>query len=181
MGYVYCFANDSMPELVKIGMTERTPEERLNEANASDTWRPPTPYHIVVSKKVNDPKKKEKVLHEILKEYRVHPNREFFRVSTEKIFPLFELMDGEYPKTKQEINISVFEIFTSTHIGKKSDGRIRETELYDTFSDWHKIYHGKNIPTRKEIIEYVTMKYSETPDVVKSLNSWKGLTLDDFI
>ena len=99
MGYVYCFANDSMPGLFKIGMTERTPEERLGEANASDTWRPP--YNIVISKKVNDPMKKEK----ILKEYRVKLNREFFRVSIEKIIPLFDLMDGEYPK--KETNNSV--------------------------------------------------------------------------
>ena len=39
MGYVYCFRNDSMQGILKIGMTERTPIERLNEANTADTWR----------------------------------------------------------------------------------------------------------------------------------------------
>ena len=39
-------SNQSMPGILKVGMTERTPETRLNEANASDTWRPPTPYII---------------------------------------------------------------------------------------------------------------------------------------
>jgi hypothetical protein len=196
MGYVYCFANDSMPGLLKIGMTERTPEERLDEANASDTWRPPTPYNIVISKKVNEPRKKEKILHEILKEYRVKLNREFFRVSVEKIFPLFDLMDGEYPNketnnsvifelkdikypnTKQEVNISViFEQFTSKYIDIKSDSKIREYELYEVFSDWYRLMHGKKIPKVKELFDYIKMKYSETPNVVKYLNSWNGLTI----
>jgi len=39
-GYIYCFSNPSMPGILKVGMTERTPVTRLGEANASDTWRP---------------------------------------------------------------------------------------------------------------------------------------------
>ena len=66
MGYVYCFENDCMQGILKIGMTERTTEERLREANSSDTFKPPTLYTIVCSVKVNNPKKKEKILHEIL-------------------------------------------------------------------------------------------------------------------
>jgi len=54
-GYVYCFANPSMPGILKVGATERTPEDRLREANAADTWRPPTPYRIEFAKKVADP------------------------------------------------------------------------------------------------------------------------------
>ena len=62
MGYVYCFANDSMPGILKIGMTERSPEECLSEANTADTWKPPSPYYIVCSKKVNNPKKKKRFM-----------------------------------------------------------------------------------------------------------------------
>ena len=58
-GYIYCFSNQSMPGILKIGMTERTPEIRLNEANRSDTWRPPTLYKIEFAKKVLNPKQKE--------------------------------------------------------------------------------------------------------------------------
>ena len=57
-GYIYCFSNKSMPGILKVGMTERTPDVRLNESNNSDTWRPPTPYKIEFAKKVSNPKQK---------------------------------------------------------------------------------------------------------------------------
>ena len=59
MGYVYAFSNESMPGLFKIGMTERNPEERLAEANLSDTFKPPLPYVIEIQKKVNNCKESE--------------------------------------------------------------------------------------------------------------------------
>ena len=96
-GYLYCFSNESMPGILKIGMTERTPEIRLNEANSSDTWRPPTPYKIEFAKNVLNPKQKETTLHNLLSQYteRINPKREFFRVSLEEIKTFFELIDGD--------------------------------------------------------------------------------------
>jgi T5orf172 domain len=96
-GYIYCFSNPSMTGILKIGMTERTPEIRLSEANASDTWRPPTPYKIEFAKKIANAHGKEKTLHILLEQYtdRINPRREFFRVSPEEIRKFFDLMDGE--------------------------------------------------------------------------------------
>jgi hypothetical protein len=86
-----------MSGVLKIGMTERTPKIRLSEANASDTWRPPTPYKIEFAKKVSNPLEKEKTLHVLLEQYtdRINPRREFFRVSKEEVRSFFDLMDGE--------------------------------------------------------------------------------------
>ena len=96
-GYIYCFTNSSMPGILKVGMTERTPETRLGEANASDTWRPPTPYKIEFAKKVSNASGKEKTLHILLEQYteRIYPRREFFLVTPEEIRKFFDLMDGE--------------------------------------------------------------------------------------
>ena len=83
--------------ILKVGMTERTPDIRLNEANMSDTWRPPTKYKIEFAKKVLNPKQKETILHNLLSQYteRINPNREFFRVSPEEVKTFFDLIDGE--------------------------------------------------------------------------------------
>jgi len=96
-GYLYCFSNASMPGILKVGMTERTPEIRLGEANSSNTWKPPTPYKIEFAKKVSNPKQKEITLQTLLSQYteRINPRREFFRVSIEEVKTFFDLMDGE--------------------------------------------------------------------------------------
>ena len=96
-GFLYCMSNVSMPGLFKIGFTQRTPEERLRDANASDTFRPPTPYRIEFAKKVFNAKNKEKTLHRLLEQYTDRPNlrREFFKVSKEEVSAFFDLMDGE--------------------------------------------------------------------------------------
>ena len=96
-GYLYCFSNESMPGIHKVGYTYRTPKKRLIEANSSNTWKPPTPYKIEFAKKVLDSKSKEIGIHKILSQYteRINPNREFFRVSPEEVIALFDLIDGE--------------------------------------------------------------------------------------
>lgn len=103
-GYIYCFSNANMPNILKVGMTERTPDLRLNEANNSGTWTIPS-YKIVIAKKVLNPKQKELTLHMLLSQYteRIHSKREFFRVSEEEVKTFFDLIDGElWVKTPEE-------------------------------------------------------------------------------
>lgn len=97
-GYIYCMTNPSMPGMVKVGMTARTPEARLYEANSSDTWKPPTSYAIEFAKKVSNPKQKETTIHTLLSKYteRIHAKREFFRVSPDAVKMLFDLIDGDF-------------------------------------------------------------------------------------
>jgi hypothetical protein len=95
-GYIYCMSNPSMPGIVKIGMTSRSPKDRLNDANKHDTFKPPTPYYINFAKQVSNPKIKEGLIHELLSRYteRVNPQREFFRVTLAEVQKFFELVDG---------------------------------------------------------------------------------------
>ena len=172
MGYVYCFANDSMPGILKIGMTERSPEERLSEANTADTWRPPSPYYIVCSKKVNNPKEKED---------RLQTNREFFRISVDKVVLLFDLMSecSCRPESKKHIEPKRpdYEYFRQTYIRPSTSGKIRETELYEAFVEWYKTYHGKQLPKGRELFEYISKYYENDTSVSKKINSWYGLEL----
>jgi hypothetical protein len=113
-GWVYCISNENIRSakspnnvLLKIGMTERTPEERLAEANRSDTWRPPVNYKIEFAKKVKNAFQKEKTIHKLLEQYneRVNRSREFFDISVEKARLYFDLMDGEYLEPKEPENL----------------------------------------------------------------------------
>ena len=87
-----------MPGIVKVGMTERTPEARLHDANRSDTFKPPTPYVIEFAKHVVNPKEKEGFLHKLLEKYteRINLHREFFRIAPSDLRRFFDLMDGDY-------------------------------------------------------------------------------------
>lgn len=101
-GYIYCLSNPVYAGILKVGMTERTPEERAKELFTTGV---PSPFKIEFAKRVKDPKGKEKTLHTLLEQYteRVWPLREFFHVSPEEVRKFFDLMDGEmWAETRKE-------------------------------------------------------------------------------
>lgn len=75
-GYVYVLSNPSMPGLVKIGRTERDPNQR-----AVELWQTgvPTPFVVEGAFLVPDCAEAERRIHESCKAFRVHGSREFFR------------------------------------------------------------------------------------------------------
>jgi hypothetical protein len=88
-------STQAMTGVVKVGMTLRTPEIRLKEANAAFGIRPG--WRIDVAKKVSNVRQKEALLKRILAPHRV-PDisaREQFTVSVNTVAELFALMDGE--------------------------------------------------------------------------------------
>ena len=157
-GYLYCFSNKSMPDILKVGMTERTPEIRLSEANSSDTWRPPTQYKIELAKKVFKPKEKEITLHKLLSLYsdRINPKREFFKIPLEEVKIFFELIDGESWKKSQEED-------EETNILKYEFEESCEEEEEEC------IYDGKN-DNNKSIIPYLNEQDIETNNIQETLN-----------
>jgi hypothetical protein len=97
-GYLYCFSNDSLKNLYKIGMTTQSVEEKLKDENLRVLCS--SKFKIELSLKVNDVEKKEKILHQILEEYRSNSKKEFFEVSLEKIKLLFNLIKEEDIKSQ---------------------------------------------------------------------------------
>jgi hypothetical protein len=88
-GWVYAFYSRSMPGLVKIGMTTRSPEIRLAEANKGDTWRPPEKYRILCALRVKDAVEKEKEIHAAFARERIGA-REFFRLPHAVVLQYFK-------------------------------------------------------------------------------------------
>lgn len=78
-GYVYVLINPSLEGLVKIGKTQKNPEERAKELSSATGV--PTPFLIVYHKFFEDCDRAEIYVHTRLEGHRVSGNREFFRVS----------------------------------------------------------------------------------------------------
>lgn len=91
-GYIYCFSNPSMPDIMNVGMTYKTPEDILNEANAS-AHSPPTPFKIEFTKYVTDAQTKIQVLQTLLEQYTLRLRGDYFRVSLGEMGAFFDLMD----------------------------------------------------------------------------------------
>ena len=87
-GFVYVLVSSEKPNLVKIGMTERDPEERARELTASTGVS--MPYIVAYEARVENPLDAEKKVHSRLSEERVNPNREFFQVPLKKAIATIE-------------------------------------------------------------------------------------------
>jgi len=116
MGYVYAFSNASMPGIIKIGMTERSPEERLSEANMPDTFRPPTPYVIEMYKQIENYKETERKIHMIISDKRINPKREFFTITINDVKEIFDNLEETYTDSKIEYNTPTLETDAITKI-----------------------------------------------------------------
>ena len=101
---VYIFINQSMPDMVKIGITDNV-ERRVKELSGSTGV--PLPFECYYAVKVSeDAKKLEKKIHEGFDKQRVRREREFFYTSPENaksILELLEIMGGENVTPKDDI------------------------------------------------------------------------------
>jgi len=76
-GYIYVLVNSSFGDMLKIGKTSRSPEERAAELSGNSGM--PTEFIVAYSAQVSDCDEVEKLVHERLKEFRLNSGREFFR------------------------------------------------------------------------------------------------------
>lgn len=82
-GFLYILSNPSMPNIYKIGYTERSVKERVMELSSNTGV--PTPFAIEFSFLTENPKDLESDLHDEFEGYRVNGSREFFKVPLESI------------------------------------------------------------------------------------------------
>ena len=96
-GYIYCISNVSMPNIVNIGITWMTPEQKIADINGLPIlWRPPTPYKCEFAKRVLEAEHKKNAIYKVLSQSRITPKQRFFNVPIEDVRTLFDLMDGDY-------------------------------------------------------------------------------------
>jgi hypothetical protein len=86
-GYVYCLTNDYMPNICKIGYTNKTSHDRAHILSKNTSC--PDKFNVIFDIKVKDPQKYEKRIHKKLKKFRINKNREFFKCEPFKIIEYF--------------------------------------------------------------------------------------------
>jgi hypothetical protein len=87
-GYLYALTNPSLPGMVKIGSTRRSPDARAEELSRHSGV--PTPFVVKYSVSVSDCSAIELAVHRRLAAYRVSERREFFRIDVAQAVQVLE-------------------------------------------------------------------------------------------
>lgn len=101
MATVYILTNQSMPGLIKIGITERKVEERMRDLYSSSAV--PLPFECYFALEVKDAKLVEKKIHHGFDDYRINENREFFEIDPDKAKSILSLVDGVEVTPKTDV------------------------------------------------------------------------------
>lgn len=85
-GFVYVMSNEVMPDIYKIGYTDRSPRQRADDLSNTSI---PTPYEVVAHWEVENPMFHEKELHLLFNEKRISSNREFFKLNDQDLLKIY--------------------------------------------------------------------------------------------
>ena len=91
---IYVLTNPAMPGLVKIGWTDEDYAE--NRIEGLYTSGVPMPFCCITAREIEGrpAEEAEKALHDVLREYRPNPAREFFRLNPDDAKALVEKIPG---------------------------------------------------------------------------------------
>jgi hypothetical protein len=99
---VYILTNQSMPDTIKVGITDNL-DRRVRELDNTST---PLPFECYYAVEVENASTIEKKIHEGLDDKRVRQNREFFNATPEQakaILEIAEVMGGKNVTPKEDI------------------------------------------------------------------------------
>ena len=100
MSFVYILTNESMPGIIKIGLTENSVSERVLQL---DTTSVPVPFQCYYAARVDDHKRIERALHTAFGDFRIRSNREFFKMDPFRVKAVLEVMAIEDVTPKNEL------------------------------------------------------------------------------
>jgi hypothetical protein len=83
-GFVYALSNPYMPNVYKIGMTERSPFKRADELSNSTSV--PCSFQVMMFIAVDNMEEVESDAHQMMVNERIATNREFFHCQAREIY-----------------------------------------------------------------------------------------------
>ena len=122
MPIVYILINESMPDIIKIGITENL-SRRLRELDNTST---PLPFECFYALAVDDARGIEKLLHEAFDDKRVRQNREFFNCAPEQAKSALKIAEkmGGIEVTPKEVVFETEQDKQALNNAKKRKGRV---------------------------------------------------------
>ena len=176
MGWVYVLINPSMSGIYKVGMTERTPDDRAKELSASTSVA--TPFIVIYRHQTYHPKELEYAVHKELEAYdsRVNHNREFFNgdpsVAIRAIIRLaneLSLSDISVPQKNQSNAWGTFEKDAFEYLYGEGD------KLKDSLKAIELFKKAEKLGSRKASIELIKLKDGGSKKSNKSLKILSAL------
>ena len=122
MPTVYILTNESMPDIIKIGITDNL-FRRLKELDNTST---PLPFECFYALEVEDAQSIEKLLHEAFDDKRVRQNREFFNCLPEQAKSALKIAEkmGGRDVTPKEVVVETEQDRQALDSAKKKKGRV---------------------------------------------------------
>lgn len=159
MGFIYILINPALKELIKIGMTTRTPEERAKELSSQTGI--PTPFYVAYETEVSDCKRLEKIIHQRLENFRYSRNREFFSIKLKDAIHFIEKEVKNFETVTYIVNS--LEIFQDSDIYQYSESFEstfnKQTELLDLILNKSDIFHDYKLEKTRVIIKLLKIYY----------------------
>jgi hypothetical protein len=93
-GYVYIMINQAFPHLLKIGKTEKNPDERARELSSTGV---PSPFIVLHNEYVADCATVESEMHRLFAQFRESSRREFFRIERSEAIRVLSELAKKYP------------------------------------------------------------------------------------
>jgi hypothetical protein len=153
VSYVYILTNESLPGIVKIGMTTKKPSERAAELHTTGV---PTPFIVFAAWKIPADRLKEYETksHKLLEKYRVRSNREFFKidavVAKEKLAAIIPTPENIEAERKRETIKELNRLKSNSgpiqaEIDKLSESRRLHAQSIDSHRESLKIPESKKL------------------------------------
>jgi hypothetical protein len=122
MPIVYILTNESMPDIIKIGITDNL-SRRLREL---DNTSSPLPFECFYALEVDDARGIEKLLHQAFDDKRVRQNREFFNCTPEQAKSALRIGEkmGGIEVTPKEVVFETEQDKQALNNAKKRKGRV---------------------------------------------------------
>lgn len=98
-GIIYILTNEAMPNLVKLGITYTTIEQRMKELYTAGV---PVPFECFHASLVENAEDVERRIHRAFSKFRVNKNREFFEILPENILEILEMVEIEDVTPKKD-------------------------------------------------------------------------------